>query len=97
MNNDFNGKVQYCETIIIGILYHNIRSNAWRFIINTKEVIKKIGTQVHVAKTLGIRQSTVQSWVAHNRIPAERAKELYLKFNGIVKLHEMRPDLWERC
>lgn len=54
-----------------------------------------MGTQNQIAKVLNIRQSTVQHWVAQNKIPAERAKQLFDVF-GIVQLHEMRPDLWER-
>jgi len=56
---------------------------------------KQAGGQTALARKLGIRtQSTVSSWIARGRVPAE--KVLLIEAATGVPRHDLRPDLYPR-
>ena len=59
-----------------------------------KKIFTDLGGQTKVANDLGTNQSTIASWINRERIPANRAKELYDMYGEAIKLSDLRPDLW---
>ena len=61
----------------------------------SKQVVTRIiailGGPVRASECLGISPQAISQW---NRVPAHRVIELERMINGIVKRHEMRPDLY---
>lgn len=51
--------------------------------------------QSALAKRLGISQAMVHKWKAGAQITAERAKQIEDATGGLVKRHELRPDIFD--
>lgn len=60
-----------------------------------KKAIEIAGNQTALAKTLGVHQTTVSSWLNRNRkIPAEYV--LVIEKSVGVSRHDLRPDIYPR-
>ena len=58
-----------------------------------EKAIEKAGTQVALAKMLGIRQSHISNWLHRDKcVPAKRVLEIE-RITGVPR-HELRPDLY---
>lgn len=65
-----------------------------------KEAIEKaishFGTQVEMAKQMGVAYQSIQGWRANGSVPAERAVQIELLTEGAVQRQQLRPDLFEK-
>jgi DNA-binding transcriptional regulator YdaS (Cro superfamily) len=52
------------------------------------------GSQVELARELGVTKMAITQWRRRDRIPAERVLRLERLTGGRVTRHEMRPDLY---
>ena len=57
--------------------------------------LKRLGSRAKLARRLGVTAQSIQDWVDRQSVPANRAIEIELKTEGLIKRHELRPDLWE--
>ncbi|WP_315540425.1 YdaS family helix-turn-helix protein [Eikenella corrodens] len=59
-----------------------------------EKAIASLGSQAELAKRLGKKRSTINSWVkGRNKIPAEVAVEIEGLRIGVSR-KDLRPDLW---
>ena len=57
--------------------------------------VRLAGSQTKLASLLGVGQSSVSSWLlGTKKIPAERAVQIEMEFDGRVSRALIRPDLW---
>jgi len=55
---------------------------------------RKNGAKAHLARELGISPQAVQKICASGRIPASRCRQISDLVDGLVSVHEMRPDVF---
>lgn len=54
------------------------------------------GSQASLARQLGVKRSTVNSWIhGRNKIPPEAAIKIEKLTNCKIKRNELRPDLFD--
>jgi DNA-binding transcriptional regulator YdaS (Cro superfamily) len=53
------------------------------------------GGQSALAKWLGVSQAMVHKWKGGASITPERAKQIEVATGGLVKRHELRPDIFD--
>jgi len=63
-------------------------------------ILKKAGTRAYISDKLAVSVPTINGWVTRDRIPAERAIQLFEMevqegYPGGMTLHELRPELWK--
>ena len=52
------------------------------------------GGESELARRVGISRQAVNLWVKKGRIPAERVPAVVQATHGIIKHHELRPDIY---
>jgi len=59
-----------------------------------KNAVAKVGGQSELARVLGIRPQSVQSWVKAGEVPLRRVVEVEAATGGAVTRYELRPDFF---
>lgn len=62
--------------------------------MNLREILNKAGSRADLARAIGVTPQAAQAWVDSNRIPPARALAVEAATGGLIKRHELRPDLW---
>jgi DNA-binding transcriptional regulator YdaS (Cro superfamily) len=60
-----------------------------------RDILNRAGSRASLARALGVSPQAAHGWVDFNRIPAARAIQIEQVTDGLIKRHELRPDLWE--
>ncbi|EPH1210959.1 transcriptional regulator [Pseudomonas aeruginosa] len=51
------------------------------------------GNQSELARRCGVKQPHVWKWLRAGRVPVERVPSVVAAVDGLVRAHELRPDL----
>jgi len=60
------------------------------------KAINILGSATALAAALNIRQSAVSNWQMRGSVPANKCLLIENATNGMVKCHELRPDLFPK-
>ena len=60
-----------------------------------KLAIKEAGTAKALAGNIRVAPSTITYWLLKGQVPAEHAKAVAFAVNGMVTVHDLRPDVFE--
>lgn len=63
--------------------------------MNLREILNRAGTRADLARTIGVTPQAAQAWVVANKIPVKRAIAIEAATNGLIKRHELCPDVWD--
>lgn len=58
-----------------------------------KKAIEIAGTQEKLAKMCGVSQPAVHLWLKGGKVSPEKVMRIVNATNGLIKAHEIRPDL----
>lgn len=59
-------------------------------------LIEEAGSQVALARKIGIKQQSIGKWKAKRKIPAHRALKIEKIFKSKYSLHLICPDIYPR-
>lgn len=61
-----------------------------------ESAVEAVGTQVELARRIGVRQSTLWGWLKRNGspVPAEYAGAIEQATGGAVTRYQLRPDVF---
>ena len=58
------------------------------------EILTRVGSRAQLARQIGVSPQAMQGWVTSGQVPPKRAVQIEEATAGLIKRHELRPDLW---